>query len=149
MAAPKKWTDEKRAAASKEICRRVAGGENVDVITRDKDMPHRDTVYSWLREFPEFADEYARAREARADARSDRIDDWVKKAVDGEIDHQVARLAIDAEKWQAGKENPKRYGDKVTNELVGEDGGPVQIAHFDMDKLLDGKPRWRDKRKEE
>jgi hypothetical protein len=34
---------------------------------------------------------------------------------------------IDAEKWQAGKELPKRYGDRVSAEITGADGGPLQV----------------------
>lgn len=115
------------AKVADAICERVALGENLNLICKGKDLPGRDTVYKWLRDKPEFASNYARAREARADTRSDRIDDVMRRVLDGELDPQAARIVIDAEKWQAGKEAPKRYGDKVTNEHTGADGGAVQI----------------------
>jgi hypothetical protein len=45
--------------------------------------------------------------------------------IDGKLDPQVARVAIDAEKWLAAKKQPKVFGEKVTNELVGKNGGPI------------------------
>jgi len=37
-----------------------------------------------------------------------------------------SRLMIDARKWLASKLAPKKYGDKVSAELSGPDGGPIQ-----------------------
>ncbi|GBF26423.1 hypothetical protein MnTg02_01462 [bacterium MnTg02] len=37
--------------------------------------------------------------------------------LDGDIKSDVARVAIDALKWQAGKEQPKKYGDRITQDL--------------------------------
>lgn len=45
------------------------------------------------------------------------------------IEHR--RLKIDARKWYAGKIAPKKYGDKVSTELSGPDGGPVQVARIE------------------
>ena len=76
-------------------------------------MPAQSDVYKWLIETPKFSEMYARARETRADSRADRIDEIVGMVVSGELDPNAARVAIDAEKWLAGKEQPKRYGDKI------------------------------------
>lgn len=76
-------------------------------------MPSKDTIFEWLMDDVEFSDQYARARERRADARSERIDDISAKVEAGELGPNEARVIIDAEKWQAGKENAKRYGDKL------------------------------------
>jgi hypothetical protein len=59
---------------------------------------------------------YARAREHRAEARADRIDDYIEQLLTGKLDANVARVAIDAEKWQASKEQPKRFGDRTEPE---------------------------------
>lgn len=73
----------------------------------------------------EFADRYARAREAQADhifeeilriaddATNDMIDDGEGgKRLDTE--HvQRSKLRIEARKWMAGKLRPKVYGDKI------------------------------------
>jgi len=99
-------------------------------------MPDRDTVYAWLGKYTEFSDNYARAREDRADWRSDRIDDYVRRMISGEIDANTCRVAIDAEKWQAGKEKPRRYGDKL--ELSGDKENPLSVV-LDAGKSLDAK----------
>jgi hypothetical protein len=77
-------------------------------------MPSKDTVFQWLMDDAEFSDQYARARERRADARAERIDDLCDDVKAGTLKPDAARVIIDAEKWQAGKENSKRYGDKLT-----------------------------------
>jgi len=107
-----------RAALVPIICSRIAAGENLSVICKEEGMPSHSLFCAWTLEFSEVAEQYARAREDRADARSDRIDSYVQRMFAGEIDPQQCRVAIDAEKWQAGKEKPKRYGDKL--ELTGE-----------------------------
>ena len=38
------------------------------------------------------------------------------------------RLQIDARKWYASKLAPKKYGDKVQQEVSGPDGAPIQAA---------------------
>ncbi len=112
------------------VCSLIAEGGNLNAICQRDDMPSRETVYKWMREQPAFADNYARSREDRADWRSDRIDNYIKMMMAGEIDSNQCRVAIDAEKWQAGKEKPKRYGDKIA---IGGDAeaGPLTIAWAD------------------
>lgn len=118
------------------ICAAIASGGNLNQIASKDGVPSREAIYTWLREKSEFSDKYARAREDRADWRSDRIDDIVRRMIDGEIDANVARVAIDAEKWQAGKEKPKGYGDKIT---VGGDAESPLAVVMEAGKTLDAK----------
>lgn len=85
----------------------------------------------WLAkdEYASFRQQYARAREAQADALFDEMldiaddgsNDWMeRKRDDGSTDEvlnhehiQRSRLRIDARKWMAGKLRPKVYGDKA------------------------------------
>ena len=90
-------------------------------------MPSNETVRHWMLEEPELAANYARARELRADARADRIDEITSMIINGELDPQAAKVVIDAEKWLAGKEQPKKYGDKITQEHTGPDGANLSI----------------------
>lgn len=114
MAKKTEWPFDKSVADT--ICDLVAEGKNLHIIGKLKDYPPRWRIYEWLSEFPDFADNYARAREDRADWRSSRIDSVTQKLLDAEIDPAAARVIIDAEKWQAGKEKPKVYGDKTVIE---------------------------------
>ena len=38
------------------------------------------------------------------------------------------RLRVDARKWVASKLKPKKYGDKMTQEHTGADGGAIQTV---------------------
>lgn len=105
------------------ICERIADGESLRRICRDDEMPSTSTVLKWLNTFPLFSTQYARAREAQADAIFDEIldiaDDGLNDTYtdgDGQIKTNQdviarSRLRIDARKWMAGKLRPKKYGD--------------------------------------
>lgn len=47
------------------------------------------------------------------------------------------RLQIDTRKWLLSKMLPKVYGEKVTQEHTGADGGPIQMAAVDFKNLSD------------
>lgn len=117
-----------------EICHRIAKGESLRSICADEEsgwLPAQSTVYEWLKAHAEFAEQYARAREAQADHYVDEIINIadqpnVRTDVEGNVvtsDPQRDRLRVDARKWVASKLAPKKYGDKVA--LTGADGGPI------------------------
>lgn len=109
-------------------------------------MPDKATVFRWLAKYEAFRDQYARAREAQADALFDDIldiaddgrNDWMQRKF-GEEDRWVengealrrSALRIDARKWMAGKLLPKKYGEKVMQEITGKDGGPIQTEEVE------------------
>jgi len=98
-------------------------------------MPARSTVYRWLSRNPDFADQYALARECLVAAWADEIidiaddgtTDYVEKvgrngteymAVDQE--HiQRSRLRVDTRRWLLSKLNPGQYGDHMEVEHTG------------------------------
>jgi hypothetical protein len=126
-----------------EICNRLAEGESLRTICSDKDMPDRQTVYTWLSTKKDFLDQYAHAREEQADSLADEIiaiadeQPEVIEVRDKEgniIDHKLdsAFLAwqknrIDARKWTAMKLKPKKYGDKLVH--AGDDDNPVVVEN--------------------
>lgn len=114
-------------AVADAICLRLANAESLRKICLSDDMPCQTTVFKWLRQHEEFAQQYARAREAQADAL---FDECLDIADDGSNDYmgegetyngdavQRSRLRIDTRKWMAGKLRPKVYGEKT---LLGSD----------------------------
>ena len=82
------------------------------------------TVFRWLDSNEEFRRQYARAREVQGHVLFDMSRDEAMTATDA----QLGRLRYDALKWQASKLVPKVYGDKMTQELTGVDGGPIEVA---------------------
>ncbi len=73
-----------------------------------------------------FAQHYARAREAQADVYADKIGTIGYAVLGAELPPDAARVAIDAFKWTAGKMKPKVYGEKITQEQTGPNGGPLE-----------------------
>lgn len=113
-------------AMAEEICEEIAlGGALYRLCQEREGWPAERTVYQWLEAHPDFAQRYARARERAADRRVAEI----VEIADNAKDAQLAKVQIDARKWQASKFAPKNYGDRVQAELSGADGEPLKIEH--------------------
>lgn len=100
--------------AAEQILEAIAEGTGLVTFLKQRpDMPSYSTVMRWVRDNPEFAENYTRACEDMADNDADKIADIAERVVRGTVDPQAARVAIDAYKWSAGKRRPKKYGDKI------------------------------------
>ena len=109
-APPFAWTPEIEA----EIFDRMVSGESILTIcgvARDSFLPSERTFYKRALNDPEFALNYARAREAQGHREAEEIREIADAATPENV--QVARLQVDARKWRAGKLAPKVYGDKI------------------------------------
>lgn len=129
-------------ALADAICSAIVEGKSLRAICEAEAMPDKATVLRWLADESraDFCDQYARAREAQADTLAEQMlqiaDDGTNDTqVDDEgnvrIDHDHiarSRLRVDARKWLASKLAPKKYGDKVTTEHTGADGGAIKVA---------------------
>lgn len=138
MARPTKYSQE----LVDKICEQLAQGDSMRTVTKADDMPAMSTIFRWLRENPEFQEQYARAKEEAADAfiedmqdiADDGTNDWMERYdKDGEMigwqlngEHvQRSRLRIDTRKWIASKLKPKKYGDKLDLTSAGEKITPI------------------------
>jgi terminase small subunit-like protein len=127
------------------ICAQLAHGESLRSVCDDADMPCVKTVFNWMRRFPEFLAQYARAKEESADALAEEIldiaddgrNDWMEKLDDSSKgrgwvlngEHvQRSRVRIDTRKWLASKLKPRKYGEKVDLTHMGPNGGPVSLS---------------------
>lgn len=100
------------------ILERIAEGKSVRTICKEDGMPAMSAVFRWLKEDESFQEQYARAREAQADAL---FDDILEIADDPNEDPRRSKLKIDARIWAASKLKPKVYGDKIeTTHQVGD-----------------------------
>ncbi len=116
------------------ICNRIAGDESLESICREVDMPGSSTVRQWLRKHPEFAADYARAREEQGHTVADTLGDIRKKVLTGEYEPQAARAAADIAKWEASRRASKHYGDKVMHGSDPENPLPPAVS-LDVSKL--------------
>lgn len=143
MGRPSLYTPELGA----RICERLAKGELLIDICESDEMPRYTTVLDWsgstARRIPEFAEIYARAKELRLERMAEELvklsdtpqlgekvktSDGKTEIVTGDmIEHR--RLQVETRKWLLARLAAKTYGDKLTQQHTGPDGGPV-AAHL-------------------
>lgn len=109
-------------AKSFKVCELIAEGATIQVACKgagiDKSNFFRHLAKS--EEGSDLRDKYIRARELRADVRFEELDDLIAEIRSLRLSPQQAKVILDAKKWQMGKENAKRYGDKVDVTSGGE-----------------------------
>lgn len=134
-----------------EVCRRISEGESLRQVCRDESMPSTSTVMKWARELPEFTELYTQAREALLEHWAEEIseiaddgsNDWMKREVkEGRFEIVLdaehvnrSRLRVDTRKWLLSKLAPRKYGDRVSAELSGPNGGPIETKQMTNDDL--------------
>lgn len=137
------------------ICARVMAGEPLRQILLLPGMPaHRDTVFGWLAEYPEFRESYTAAKQIQMDAFAEEImdiaddsrNDWMERenartgAVTTVLNEEAiarARLRIEARKWQMSKFAPKKFGDKVELKHSGHVDSAVTISEATRRDLME------------
>lgn len=116
--------------------------ESLIKICESDHMPSTNTVYRWMNEDDKksFRDDYVRARANQAHTVADEAKQVRADLRAGLIDPNTANALLNLIKWETGKRNPKAYGDKITQEHTGTDGGPIQtvgwVAKADDDLLM-------------
>ena len=131
------------------IFNKIADGVSVRKLCEDKRLPTRDMFYKWLREYPDFAEEYRIATELRADVLVDEMmdiadDDSLDIIIDTEADEGArvkadqikvarAKVKIDTRKWVAARMAPRKYGNnvKVEAENKHDHSGGIDIRIVD------------------
>lgn len=107
-----------------QFCALVADGKSMRSICTEEPFPSRVTIFQWMREQPEFAAQYDKARREGAHAM---IDDVMEISDDPTLDPNDKRIRVDTRKWIAARVLPKAYGDKLA--LSGdEDGAPLVVS---------------------
>lgn len=115
-----------------KICARMSEGESLRSVCRSDGFPVLSTVFLWIGKYPEFSEQYKLAMASRADAM---FEDMIEIADDGRNDFmeteqgekfnsehvQRSRLRLDTRKWMLSKMLPKKYGDKQTDEVIGNE----------------------------
>jgi len=122
-----------------EILNRLADGQSLRKICLDENMPDGSVIRKWLSRNPDFARQYAYARDEQADTLFDETlaiaDNLPVEATNEMI--RKAQLQIDTRKWLAGKLRPKKYGE--ANKLEAQNGDQsitmqtINIGKLDFD----------------
>ena len=100
-----------------DICSLLADGESLRKVCERQGMPNKATVFRWLAQHEDFRDQYAQATETRADAIFEEMFEIADEVAEEAAAVGKARLRIDTRKWALARMNPKKYGDKVSQEI--------------------------------
>lgn len=134
---PSKFT----LAIAREIIAGLSAGTPLTILCASSRMPSDDTVRNWATADPAFSRDIARAREpgfdrialdalAIADAREHDTITFEKNGQMVEIPDKEwmlrSKLRVETRLKLLAKWDPKRYGEKITQEISGPDGGPVR-----------------------
>lgn len=115
------------------ICAKVAACVPVHKIAALPGMPTERTIYRWLKEYPDFCQDYVRAREQQAD----RMVAECREIADTEKDKMGAverdRLRVQVRQWSAERMAPKKYGTRTT--IAGDPDAPLRFV--DLSRLSD------------
>lgn len=136
MARPIEWTEDLKQAAIATIIDRISEGESVrSILNKDREnLPSNWQFLRWVSENEELSKQYEYAMEVRSHLLFDEIiniadsveDDLITTEDGREVVNngviQRDRLRVDARKWVLSKMNPKKYGEKLTQELTGANG---------------------------
>ena len=114
-----------------DILSEIEQGNSLISILRRKEFPSTATFYQWLEADENKAKRYVRACEIRADVI---FEDIIDIADHSDEDHtpftganvvQRDRLKIDARKWIVAKLHPKKYSDRVYQDITTHQEQPL------------------------
>ncbi len=120
---PTKYND----MLAKEICDTIASSSKgtKKLCSEHSHWPCQDTLFTWLKTYPEFSESYAKAKICQIELL---VDEILEISDDASQDQYVneqgilvsnppainrARLKVDTRKWLASKLVPKLYGNKI------------------------------------
>jgi len=114
-----------------DILHEIEQGNSLISILRRKEFPSTATFYQWLEADEDKAKRYVRACEIRADVI---FEDIIDIADHSDEDHtpftganvvQRDRFKIDARKWIVAKLHPKKYSDRVYQDITTHQEQPL------------------------
>lgn len=125
-----------------KICEELALGKSIRTVCEPEGMPAVKTIFNWFRTYPEFLQQYTRAKEESADAlaedtlyiadtqqigqtRTLKADGTVEVKEEDMLGHR--KLQIETRKWLMAKMKPKKYGEKLDVTSGGDKIVPVPI----------------------
>ncbi len=129
-----------------KICERIAEGYSLRQIEELDGMPSKTQILKWATDSDklEFTDQYSQAMQRRTeywaeeilDICDDSSNDWMERENKDGSTYEVinseainrSRLRVDARKWLMSKLAPKKYGEKIQQEITGKEGSPLQAV---------------------
>lgn len=100
--------------------------------TAERNHISKALILKKVRDLESFRDRYAHAKDIQLEAMADEIL-TIADSADAD-NYNAARLQVDSRKWLLSKLVPKKYGDKVQQELSGEIGIKTIVLAQDAKK---------------
>jgi hypothetical protein len=130
---------------AKEICDKIASSSKgtKKLCVEHPHWPCQDTLFTWLKAYPEFSEQYAQAKICQIELLVDEIleisDDASQDQYTNELGTLVAnppaihraRLKVDTRKWLASKLVPKVYGNKI--DIEGDNSMSEELRQLSAD----------------
>lgn len=120
-----------------EICLWIATGRTLTDYCKQKGKPSFQNVYEWMEKDADFQARFSRAREVGLDILAEEtlgLIDEEPARMDGDKLGRYDNAAVQWAKNRAelrlkllGKWNPKKYGDKIQQEVTGKGGAPLAV----------------------
>jgi hypothetical protein len=135
MTKPQPHPREYDPAIADQILDAVAAGQTITSICSKDGFPNRHTFHGWCRHDAELREKYRVAIELRGASAVDDLMEVNALVRAGKLPPQEAGIISSNLKWQAAREYPQRYGDKIATELTGKDGAPLIPHHAETTDL--------------
>jgi hypothetical protein len=113
-------------ALGERIVDAIASGMTVAEVCASSWGPTERQLARWRRTIPELREALDEARAARADVRSDRVDQALNDLRAGKITAADCRVIVETELKMAARENPARYGEKLVSDVTVRPGAPEE-----------------------
>ena len=120
------WT----TAITDRICELIESGKSINSFAGKKGVPSAPSIYRHMARDAEFAGMIAIARQAQQEHEMEKCIELADSATPE--DWQVKRLQIWARHWRASRMIPKKWGDKITQEITGRDGAPIATQQITL-----------------
>lgn len=127
--------DKLDAKGIEAVCLELTSGGSLSQIARDLKISV-GSVINWIEAD---AERSVRAKESRVQSAKfwdEQAEAEIRSAADP-FELTKARELAQHFRWRAKAVAPRDYGDKVTSEITGANGGPVQIAALSLNGLSD------------
>lgn len=120
---------------NQKVRKRYIKKKQLDKLEKNIELCSRQIVYNWLNEKHEdfsqnFLDNYASAQAIQADMSFETVQRIADGALSGKYKPEASRVAIGAYQWIAGKQRPKKYGDKIKIDMDVSEVKPIIIQDY-------------------
>ncbi len=106
---------------NEELCNivleRLVQGESLEDVCQDPSLPSETSIYLWRHKHKEFAEAYARAREAQTEAFAEKIIKIAERPKADNVEVQADRLRIETHWKLMQARNSRSFGDKSTQQV--------------------------------